>query len=160
MGLLTSAAQVLYGTKTFANDVVIKGKLRLEGEITRTARASFKLDKSGTTTDWGTKKRIAPTAISGAFTASGTTNVSVASIVPVGTKAVTLRVAVNDAVAGTECRIRETGSTSSVLEVVAQVNGINNEAQVDVQLDSSYTFDIDNNAAFDAVALIVTAVYL
>jgi len=112
------------------------------------------------TTDWGTKKRIAPTAISGTFTASGTTNVSVATIVPAGTKAITLRVVVNDAVAGTECRIRETSSSTSVLEVAAQVGGINNEAQVDVQLDSSYTFDINNNAAFDAVSLIVTAVYI
>jgi hypothetical protein len=73
---------------------------------------------------------------------------------------VTLRITVNDAVAGTECRIRETGSGTSVIEVAAQVSGINNEAQADVQLDSSYTFDINNNAAFDVVSFSVVAVYL
>ena len=55
MGRLISAAQLIYGTKTFANDVVIKGKLRLEREITRTALASFKTDRAPGT-DLGTLK--------------------------------------------------------------------------------------------------------
>ena len=57
MGLLTDALQTIRGHKIFANDVTVKGKLRLEGEITRTRKAGFKLDMSADV-DVGTLKLL------------------------------------------------------------------------------------------------------
>jgi len=98
MGRLISAAQLIYGTKTFANDVVIKGKLRLEREITRTALASFKTDRAPGT-DLGTLKAmlrspsawdIGPLAAATYPRATTPATWDLSGSLPVGTKSVVI----------------------------------------------------------------------
>ena len=159
MGLLTDALQTIRGHKIFANDVTVKGKLRLEGEITRIAAAGFKLDMSGTTTDWGTKKRIARYTVTGTLNASGTTTVNVAAALPVGTKAITLRLVMVDNTVGATCAISETGAAAGLWGTRTIVANVGNDANGDVQLTNG-TFDVINSEALATVQLFITAVYL
>ena len=93
MGLLTDALQTIRGHKIFANDVTVKGKLRLEGEITRTRTAGFKLDMSADV-DVGTLKLISeasrPGWVLSAGTAAAYTDVNFGPYRPTGTKALYL----------------------------------------------------------------------
>jgi hypothetical protein len=163
MGLLTSAAQVLYGTKTFANDVVIKGKLRLEGEITRTARASFKLDKSGTATPIGIPHKITPVAVVSAADPAVTTDITVpcAAYVPEGTKAVAGYVQMRSATtAGRAISIKDrSGNTYAVTQ--NPTTAIFGWTWFVVPLNSSYEFAYAvDNADVSTVYIFVCLVYL
>ena len=93
MGLLTDALQTIRGHKIFANDVTVKGKLRLEGEITRTRTAGFKLDMNADV-DVGTLKLIpvggtTRTILNGVSgPADAWTAADCSAVVPTGTEAI------------------------------------------------------------------------
>ena len=160
MGLLTDAAQVLRGTKTFANDVIIKGKLRLEGEITRTARAAFKLDMSGAT-DWGTKKGVTNVVIyNTAPGGAATVTVSAQAYVPAGTKAITIYVSWVTANVSRVVRVQKTGSGVNEWAVRTQAANVQNDGNGDVELDANGAFDLDFSNAATSLSVQLTGVYL
>lgn len=112
------------------------------------------------TNDWGTKKRIPVTTIAGTYTAATTHNIDVSSYVPKGTKAIWLYIEITDNAAGTTAYVQETGSGVEVWGVHSIVANQVVDGNGDIQLDSSYTFDLVVSAAMTAVTLKILGVYL
>lgn len=143
MGLLTSAAQMIVGPKTFQHDTVFKGKVRFEKEITRTREAAFKLDKS-TDVDVGMPKIITPRIeiVTNANPgAAGAITVSVAAYVPMGTKAIEGWFQMSSSVAGDYLAVRETGGTLDCDVCRCQVANVVSDGHFFILLDANRTFD-------------------
>lgn len=107
--------------------------------------------------DIGTWKDCTRATVSLAVTGAGTTNVSLATLVPVGTKAAIIRIYITDATPGTESRVQETGTAVTEWSVIAQVANIANNGIGPVLLDANRTFDITNSAAFDTHQIYLVA---
>lgn len=115
-----------------------------------------------TTTDWGTKKGIAPVLVyNTAPGGAGTVTLSVAAYVPKGTRAATIHI--RDwvaAAAGRTGTARATGGSIDYVRAITQVANTGINALGDVPLDASYQFDLVFNAAATALKVYVLAVYL
>jgi hypothetical protein len=111
-------------------------------------------------TDLCTLKDCARATISTSITASGTTNVSVASLVPAGTKAIEIRIYMTDGTVAAETRVQETGTAVTEWSVITQVANVPNNGCGRVKLDSSLTFDITNSEAIGTHQIYLLGYYI
>ena len=116
------------------------------------------------TTDWGTWKRIGAATVLSSWnptTTPETNTVNVAAYVPAGTKAIGGWFNVSSSAVGDTVGIRETGGSANVAFLRTQVANQAITMWFEVQLDSSYTFDVvASHLNISDVDVIVTKVAL
>lgn len=125
MGLLTDAAQLIFGIKTFRHGAVFQGPVRFEDIITRTRKAAFKMDpNSPPGTDVGTLKGLsgANTIVSINPSGVGWTTLDLRGYLPFNVaKAAYLLLRVAGTTAGNYGLLAESSARASGLELQAYV---------------------------------------